>query len=839
MGYNIPYTSDYEAWYGAPQNVTRISANMVQTKNADGVLVGRITASWNIPDNGGTFKVLTSTDGVDYYVARSGVDGNSVVLDVEPNTAYYLKVVTVLGASESTGTVSELIGVGTIPTPPTPTVTVTSGGIQIDVGYIPPGYTVDIVIGSKTINTNQSTAMYLCDNGTYTVKTAYRDSFGNIGSYSTTVTVTKGADYEIRTGDTITNTTLQSLITEQQPISINGETYYFVKLDDGTYYYSNAFHNITVNSDWEITITDSSNDVYNLKTPVIGQYTIEDDGSGYFITNANDMVLDNASGPTRKSNAGPALCGYFHSGDWMVPLLISTSADAVTMYRGPSGAGYDVETYDGIYHDPETNIDWYYNAYYQNLNHWGSQEITVDTPVIANGQNITALMAVQQLLKDETPAIVPTASVEENLFYPVDVVLDSGDTITDTTLKSLIAYYRPIRVNNETLYFSRLENGTYYYQGLNHALEVASDWEVTITDSGGNVFNLKTPLLNGYSLVEDKSNYYIATAQGLVLDNPSGPTRKTTATPALRGYYHNGDWAVPLLMSLVADGVTMHRGGAAVDYDTEGYEGIYHDPVRNLDWYYNGYYQNLNHWGSWTPGEEFPVLANGDSISISAACAALLEQADPKLIVTEMIEEDLFSPTNFTLTSGDTISNNTLKALIAYHRPISVNGATFLPSSYSNGTYTYYAINNGTTTEILKAAINSSWVITITKEDTGGAVASVNGQTGTVVLDTDDISEGSTNLYYTAQRFNTAFDNKAGDADDLAAGVDTDNHSWSAKTLHDYLQGTATFELDANGDIQPCADPKPSLFWDIDTNGDIMPSAQVWWQSANGNLIPE
>ena len=34
----------------------------------------------------------------------------------------------------------------------------------------------------------------------------------------------------------------------------------------------------------------------------------------------------------------------------------------------------------------------------------------------------------------------------------------------------------------------------------------------------------------------------------------------------------------------------------------------------------------------------------------------------------------------------------------------------------------------------------------------GGAVDSVNGQTGVVVLDTDDVSEGTTNKYFTAQR---------------------------------------------------------------------------------------
>ena len=42
-----------------------------------------------------------------------------------------------------------------------------------------------------------------------------------------------------------------------------------------------------------------------------------------------------------------------------------------------------------------------------------------------------------------------------------------------------------------------------------------------------------------------------------------------------------------------------------------------------------------------------------------------------------------------------------------------------------------------------------------------GGVISVNGQTGTVVLDSDDISEGSNHLYYTDSRFNTAFAGKS------------------------------------------------------------------------------
>ena len=46
--------------------------------------------------------------------------------------------------------------------------------------------------------------------------------------------------------------------------------------------------------------------------------------------------------------------------------------------------------------------------------------------------------------------------------------------------------------------------------------------------------------------------------------------------------------------------------------------------------------------------------------------------------------------------------------------------------------------------------------ITITASGAGGAVDSVNGQTGVVVLDTDDISEGVSNLYFTNARASAA-----------------------------------------------------------------------------------
>jgi hypothetical protein len=53
--------------------------------------------------------------------------------------------------------------------------------------------------------------------------------------------------------------------------------------------------------------------------------------------------------------------------------------------------------------------------------------------------------------------------------------------------------------------------------------------------------------------------------------------------------------------------------------------------------------------------------------------------------------------------------------------------------------------------------------------EAAGAVTSVNTQTGAVVLDSDDIAEGATNLYYTNARFDTQLATK--DTDDLSEGA--------------------------------------------------------------------
>lgn len=75
-----------------------------------------------------------------------------------------------------------------------------------------------------------------------------------------------------------------------------------------------------------------------------------------------------------------------------------------------------------------------------------------------------------------------------------------------------------------------------------------------------------------------------------------------------------------------------------------------------------------------------------------------------------------------------------------------------------------------------------------------GAVTSVNTQTGAVVLDTDDIVEGTGNLYWTEGRFNSSFAVK--DTDDLSEG--TLNLYFTDQRVHDAISVT---DLSGDGSL--------------------------------------
>lgn len=85
--------------------------------------------------------------------------------------------------------------------------------------------------------------------------------------------------------------------------------------------------------------------------------------------------------------------------------------------------------------------------------------------------------------------------------------------------------------------------------------------------------------------------------------------------------------------------------------------------------------------------------------------------------------------------------------------------------------------------------VNGTWV----KADNNDDVLSVNGQTGVVSLDTDDISEGGSNLYYTQARFDSAFSAKS--TTDLSEGTNLYFTDTRAKTAA-VVNSTAGNETD-------------------------------------------
>ena len=81
----------------------------------------------------------------------------------------------------------------------------------------------------------------------------------------------------------------------------------------------------------------------------------------------------------------------------------------------------------------------------------------------------------------------------------------------------------------------------------------------------------------------------------------------------------------------------------------------------------------------------------------------------------------------------------------------------------------------------------------VTVVEVGTAVSSVNGYVDNVVLDTDDVSEGATNQYYTDTRANSAFDTRL-------ATKDTDDLSEGATNLY-YTEARARDAVSASGDL--------------------------------------
>lgn len=102
----------------------------------------------------------------------------------------------------------------------------------------------------------------------------------------------------------------------------------------------------------------------------------------------------------------------------------------------------------------------------------------------------------------------------------------------------------------------------------------------------------------------------------------------------------------------------------------------------------------------------------------------------------------------------------------------------------------------------LDANLTYRWSGSAYVQIASGAVQSVNGADGVVVLDTDDISEGLNNFYYTSARFDTSFAAKK--TDDLSEGLSNFyytetrfNSSFAGKSSTDLSEGTNLYFTDA------------------------------------------
>lgn len=116
--YTIP-PINYTPQGDLAQNVTGLNASQVSYVGGDGKKMSRLYASWNMPTNGGRFTVLISSDGgATYSVLYTGISNTEISADVIANTVYWIKVITVLGLSQSKGVTYGPIKVGKDSLPP-------------------------------------------------------------------------------------------------------------------------------------------------------------------------------------------------------------------------------------------------------------------------------------------------------------------------------------------------------------------------------------------------------------------------------------------------------------------------------------------------------------------------------------------------------------------------------------------------------------------------------------------------------------------------------------------------------------------------------------------------
>lgn len=110
--YSVPPIQYSQEDTKVAKNVTNLSASQYQYTDENRVKHGVMSVSWKKPKNGGRFTVSVSTDKKKWETKVSGTENNNVEFEVKAKTNYYVRVVTILGLSQSTGVISGLIDYG-------------------------------------------------------------------------------------------------------------------------------------------------------------------------------------------------------------------------------------------------------------------------------------------------------------------------------------------------------------------------------------------------------------------------------------------------------------------------------------------------------------------------------------------------------------------------------------------------------------------------------------------------------------------------------------------------------------------------------------------------------
>ena len=111
--YSIPPIQYAVRANGNAKNVTKLSASQYQYTDSNRVRHGVLAVSWKRPSNGGKFTVLISMNNKKWETVASGITNVSSEFTVKAKTQYYVKVITVLGVSQSSGVTIGPVAYGT------------------------------------------------------------------------------------------------------------------------------------------------------------------------------------------------------------------------------------------------------------------------------------------------------------------------------------------------------------------------------------------------------------------------------------------------------------------------------------------------------------------------------------------------------------------------------------------------------------------------------------------------------------------------------------------------------------------------------------------------------